>query len=131
VPAAAATDDSLLQNTDVLKYLEELGKAAEAGRPLSDRTDNMEFRAGVMALDEGLPDGDVLPSGPQMTFAEPALSHLADEPLESRDSRDLSLRAALDDAPVKTLVFLSCMFAVGAVSAALMFRDPLLRIFGW
>ena len=111
----------LLDNDEIVAYLEELGSH---GSDIStNRTETLEFRAGLVALDEGLlADGAAAPHTPVPFVA------VEDEPEPD------SLHSETGDLPdigfVGTTAFLLGMTLLGASAAAIVFHARLSQILG-
>jgi hypothetical protein len=120
--AMPALDASLLDDQEVLDYLEAIGRGASTFS--EDRTAAPEFHAGIAALDDGLFHGNTaigrfraVPSAPQAESLRSAPSDTTDETAQI--------------SPFCTAVFLLDMTLLGALAAALLFHAPLAKIVGW
>jgi len=135
VSYSSAARRSLLENEEVVSYLDELDALEDFSPERPNRTDTPEFRAEVVALGQGLLDSgfngeeDETADRPPLLLMSPQFDpdNVPDEIFEPDVPG--SSRSSLP--PFSTALFLLGMSLLGASSAAAVFHDRLFRILGW
>jgi hypothetical protein len=130
----AAAAHSLLDNEDVVSYLQELDATAdfEPERLSAIRTNAPQFRAEIAALGEGMLDHDATHHQTEIAARfEPRDTLTPGEDEAPADDADTTMAGATRLTGLRTALYLLGMSLLGASSAAVVFHDRVVRILGW